>query len=457
MNAAVQGSRIVSKQTFIDSRQTGDFRQESGIQEECAQIKALEHMVEAREEHGSDVVGLPSPADSGSRYPNDNAILAAAQRIGETVLGPNAQISDRAPGPNPDNFRALAEAGLLGLAVPAEYGGLDASGSAMRDYSEILASYCGVTAFVQAQHHGPCRMIFNSGNEHLKRCLLPDLAAGRRMCAVSFAHLRRPGPAVLRAEPLADGSGYRLNGTTPWVTGWGLMDQVVFGATLPDDRFVYLWVPGSVANYAEVFSDIRMPYDYGQLTASKPLALCAMNASATVELTCENLFVPIDHKLSESDRPTMQRNDRNGVLGATAMPMGCTLASVRLLVETAERRNISAVHHAADHFSEELNTLRKTILEWQSRTAEPEFFANAVRLRAQVIGLAVRAAHAAVTASSGGANSLDHPAQRLYREAMFYTIQAQTHDVMDATLSLLEGDIGSTSSPDRLSSPFVPH
>jgi len=433
----------VSNKADINSSVNSEFCMGSGIHEEHEQITTCEHTIkerQKREGYGSDVVGLPLPADSGSRYPNDAAILAAAQRVGETILGPNAQISDRASGPNPVNFRALAKAGLLGLTVPAEYGGLDASGAAMRDYSEILASYCGVTAFVQAQHFGPCRMIFKSGNDQLKRCLLPDLAAGRRMCAVSFAHLRRPGPPVLRAEPLADGSGYLLNGTTPWVTGWGLMDQVVFGATLPDERFVYVWAPGSAADYPEVFAGIRMPEDQGRLTASKPLALCAMNASATVELTCENLFVPIEHKLSESDRPTMQRNDRGGVLGATAMPMGCTLASVRLLAETAERRSISAVHHAADHFAGELNTLRQTVLEWQTRTAEPEFFVNAVRLRAQVIGLAVRAAHAAVTASSGGANSLDHPAQRLYREAMFYTIQAQTHDVMDATLSLLEGD-----------------
>ena len=67
------------------------------------------------------------------------------------------------------------------------------------------------------------------------------------MCAVSFAHLRRPGPPVLRAKPV--GSGYRLDGANPWVTGWGLMKQVVMGATLPDGRFVYLWVPGNRADF----------------------------------------------------------------------------------------------------------------------------------------------------------------------------------------------------------------
>jgi alkylation response protein AidB-like acyl-CoA dehydrogenase len=385
----------------------------------------------------ADAVGLPIPGETEVRYADESAILTAARQVAETILGPNAQESDRAPGPNPINFRALADAGLLGLALPREYGGLDASGATQREYTEILASYCGVTTFTQAQHHGPSRMIANGPNETLKRRLLPDLASGRRMCAVSFAHLRRPGPPVLRADPVA--GGYRLTGTAPWVTGWGLMDQVVFGATLPDGRFVYAWSPGSREDFPDLFADAGPENgDWGTLRASAPIPLCAMNASATVELTCENWFIPEAHKLSESDRETMRRNDRNGVLGATTMPIGCATGSVRLLCETAERRSLAPIRRAAESFVAELGELREQIAYWNARVQEPEFFENAARVRAWGIELAVRVAHAAVTAGSGAANLLTHPAQRLLREAMFYTIQAQTQEVMDATLARLE-------------------
>ena len=57
----------------------------------------------------------------------DAAILETARRIGASVLGPNAQATDRASGPNHANFRALAESGLLGLSLPREYGGLGLS------------------------------------------------------------------------------------------------------------------------------------------------------------------------------------------------------------------------------------------------------------------------------------------------------------------------------------------
>ena len=388
---------------------------------------------------GSDSVGLPTPADTAPRYEGEQTRLSpppAALEI-HGAWSERAGSRPRAWPVDCPTLVLLAQVGLLGMSLPREYGGLDASGPSQREVTEILASYCGVTTFTQAQHHGPSRMIYNGPNQQLKDALLPDLARGIRMCAVSFAHLRRPGPPVLRAEPVE--GGFRLNGTNPWVTGWGLMTQVVMGATLPDGRFVYVWVPGNRDDFAALFADVAPPNgEWGELRASAPLPLCAMNASATVELACDNLFVPDAHKLSASDRETMQRNDRSGVLGATAMPIGCALGSIRLLCLTAERRPLPAIQRAAQAFARELEDVRAQIRDANARNSEPEFFANAVKLRAHVIDLAARAAHAAVAANSGGANNLTHPAQRLYREAMFYTIQAQTSDVMDATLSRLE-------------------
>ena len=380
---------------------------------------------------------------ASERYPDEAAILATARQLGETVLGPKAQQTDQGPGPDREIFRALADAGLLGIALPHRFGGLDASGATQREYSEILASYCGVTAFTQAQHHGSSRMIANGPNEALKNRVVPDLAAGRSLCAISFAHLRRPGPPILRAESVADANGekvgFRLHGTAPWVTGWGLMNQVVMGATLPDGRFVYVWSPARREEYPELFADAAPPNgDWGTLTASEPIRLAAMNASATVELKCDGWFVPQSHWLAESDRETLARNDRNGVLGATALPMGGAAGSVRLLCQTAEKRNLPAIRRAASAFREEWSELKEEIVEGSGRGSEPDFFERAVGLRSRCVTFASRAALAAVTASSGGAIPFAHPAQRLLREAMFYTVQAQTQEVMDATLSLIE-------------------
>jgi len=51
------------------------------------------------------------------------------------------------------------------------------------------------------------------------------------------------------------------------------------------------------------------------------------------------------------------------------------------------------------------------------------------------LDLARRSTDALVAASGGGAMSLEHPAQRLSREATFYLIQAQTADLRAASLA----------------------
>ncbi|WP_041237645.1 hypothetical protein [Gloeothece citriformis] len=58
-------------------------------------------------------------------------------------------------------------------------------------------------------------------------------------------------------------------------------------------------------------------------------------------------------------------------------------------------------------------------------------------LRAWAINLAGRCARAAVAVSSGAANGLDHPAGRVYREALLFTVTGQTTAVMEATLEQL--------------------
>ena len=60
-----------------------------------------------------------------------------------------------------------------------------------------------------------------------------------------------------------------------------------------------------------------------------------------------------------------------------------------------------------------------------------------LRWRSQAITLAGKCAHTAVAVSSGEANLLAHPAQRVYREALMFTISGQTTDVMEATLKEL--------------------
>ncbi len=360
------------------------------------------------------------PPGTPSLTPEERDLLACAQTIADTVLEPRAQETDLSPDPPADNIRILAEAGLVGITTPREYGGFGVSGAFQRLFTEILTAACGTTWFTLTQHLGACGMIAGSRNPSLCERFLRDMAAGRHLVGVAFGHLRRPEP-MLRAEEVP--GGYVLSGVAPWVTGWPLLSGVVYGAVLPDERHVYVYVATEESE---------------SLRSSEPLPLCAMNASATTEVRLENRFVPDEDFIKFSSREEMARGDTNNIAGAVSPPLGCARASLKLLRRTAEKRKIDFLTEAADALETEINACRTEGFRWADGPKDiSEYKPGALGARAWAIELAVRAAHAAVAASSGAANSLQHPAQRLFREAMFYTVIAQTQDVMAATVRRL--------------------
>jgi hypothetical protein len=77
--------------------------------------------------------------------------------------------------------------------------------------------------------------------------------------------------------------GWALDGEAPWVSGWGLVDRLVVAARGPDDTVVSLAIdaqerPGLEATRRQ---------------------LAALNATSTMKLTFDALFVDDDHVLGQ--------------------------------------------------------------------------------------------------------------------------------------------------------------
>jgi alkylation response protein AidB-like acyl-CoA dehydrogenase len=276
-----------------------------------------------------------------------------------------------------------------------------------------------VTAFLAFQHFGASRQIAGSENDRLKAELLPAFASGTRFCTLAFSHLRRPGPPVLRVE--RDVAGFVFNGVAPWATGWGLADEVLLAGTLPDGNS--LWVVAPL-----VQSDSLQP--------SPPMRLCAVSASATVSLTCRGLRVGPERFVKTVTRAQLMADTVAGMLGHSALSLGVVRAAVTLLRQRGKTLG-SQIPAAADALEQEAAKARRQVNVWADRASEADYQERVLRARAWCIDLGVRAAHAAVAASGGAANSLDHPAQRLFREAMLYTVTAQTTELWTMLLERL--------------------
>src|SRR5579871_2821357 len=103
--------------------------------------------------------GTTQPCRLGSRCtmegpftPQQRQIAAVAEEIGRTVLEPNAEELDRTGMYPRANLLQTARAGLNGLLLPSELGGLGLDHTSYALVAHTLAQYCPSTTMVYVMH-----------------------------------------------------------------------------------------------------------------------------------------------------------------------------------------------------------------------------------------------------------------------------------------------------------------
>lgn len=343
-------------------------------------------------------------------------ILQVAQEFLESTVVPRANQMDRDPNELKVGLDGLCDLGLMALRRPSAYGGPDLRESEFRQYQELVARYSGALAFLQTQHQSAVSMISKSPNEALKSTYLPVMADGGRLLGIGFSQLRRGGPPLLTAEP-QDG-GYRISGHIPWLTGHGFFSEALIGAQLPDGRAVFGIIPF-----------VATP----GITISPPMQLCAMESAQTVMADLIDWHMPKDLEVFIQPPGWIQNNDMINIALQGHFAIGCARAGLDILARAVPKKGPS-VEAAYVALESEWATCRQLVGQSQEMGASVD---ERLRARAWTIDLAVRCAHAAIAATGGAANSVDHQAQRVLREALVFTVSAQTPAVMEATLRRL--------------------
>ncbi len=331
-------------------------------------------------------------------------------------------------------LRGLGELNLLALKVPHHWSGKEVSEQTYGDFQELVARYSGALVFLQTQHQSAAGMLVASGNSSLQERYLPRMGNGKILLGVGFSQLRRAGDPLTVAIPVA--GGYQLNGVVPWVTGWEFFGEFIIAATLPDGGAVYGIVP-LVETHQE---------SGGTLTLSPPAQLAAMTSANTVTATLKNWFLPTESVVFIKPAGWIHENDKKNILAAVFMATGCALAGLDIVESVVSRKPLPFIQKAFDSLQQELNNCRNAVREAQNNSSLE--FAERLQLRAWAIDLAGRIAHAAVTVSSGAAIYSHHNAQRVYREALVFTVMGQTPAIMEATLGRLTRS-GFDNEPQR--------
>jgi alkylation response protein AidB-like acyl-CoA dehydrogenase len=322
--------------------------------------------------------------------------LATARRLADDVLFPAALDVDAGDLLPRSHLDTLAASGLYGLWGPADAGGLDVDAAVGERVVEALAGGCLTTTFVWRQHQGVVGMVAEASTAVRDEWLAP-LCRGNRRSGIAIAGIR-PGIEPLRVRPSA--YGWTLHGTTPWVTGWGLVD-VVHVAALDDDGAVQ-WL---------LVDAIRSPSLHVERQR-----LVACDASGTVTVSFVGHDVADERATLRTSYDDFARIDAANLRGNGSLALGVASRCAVLL--------------GSDRVAAEIDGTRD-LLDAASTDEMPA-------ARAAASELCWRAAAQLVVATGGRAVLRDQQAQRLAREAMFLLVFGTRRSIKADLLRRLE-------------------
>jgi len=252
--------------------------------------------------------------------PEHQAFRASVREIAEAVVLPNAEEVDREHRFPEESVRAAAEAGLLGILIPQEYGGAGLDALAFTVCIEELARACASTSVIVDVHTSVgSEPILLFGTEEQKRKWLPRLAAGEMLGAFALTEPSSGSDAAsLKATARRTGGDYVLNGTKVFITNIGHAGlYIVFARTGPDER-------------AAGVSAFIVPAEAPGVRVGQVFRKMGLNGSPTGELVLEDVVVPAENRLAADGQgfTVAMRALDSGRIGISGQAMGIAQAAL---------------------------------------------------------------------------------------------------------------------------------
>lgn len=178
------------------------------------------------------MTALASALTAFDRYgltDDQRALAAKVRAIAEQHFAPRSlewETTGAFPVPN---LKLLAEAGILGTAVPVDYGGAGGSWLDSAVVLEEIARTCYVTAMATLGELGvQSRAVAALGSDALKQSLLPRLAQGDVVCSICITEADSGGDVgSIRTRALPVEGGYRVTGTKALISRLDVVDVML--------------------------------------------------------------------------------------------------------------------------------------------------------------------------------------------------------------------------------------
>ncbi|MBE2248786.1 MAG: acyl-CoA dehydrogenase family protein [Myxococcus sp.] len=356
-------------------------------------------------------------------------IRDTARTFARNVVAPKARDTDRKELFPAETYRQMGELGLLGVNVPAEYGG---AGAGVVSYAlavmEISQACCS-TSVGMCVTNMCAELITQFGTEAQKTKYVTKLVSGEAIAgafALSEPHAGSdPGAGYTTA--VKKGDRWVLNGTKQWITSGAHAGVIVVWARTSNDGnkglscfIVEKGTPG--------------------LTAGKHEDKMGLRGSNTVPLVFEGCEVPEENllgRLGEGFKLAMIALD-GGRIGIASQAVGTARAAIEASVKYAKDRK------AFGNPIGDFQAIRWMLADMQTQTSAAELLAlRAAFLKESKVPFTREASMAKLFASElsnraadkavqihGGYGYIDEfPVERYLRDARVQTIYEGTSEI----------------------------
>ena len=362
-----------------------------------------------------------------------DAFRDSARRFVEREIAPYVTAWDEAGSFPRELYRQAADAGLIGLGYPEEYGGTPAT---MRlrlvATEEVARAGSGGLMASLFSHSIGLPPVVAHGSEALKRRIVPDVLAGRKIAALAITE---PGGgsdvARLACRARRDGDAWVVDGEKTFITSGMRAD----------------WITVAVRTGGKGASGISLlavPGDSAGLERT-PLAKMGWWCSDTAQLRFSGCRVPADHLIGEENagfRIVMENFNAERLLmsaGATAFARVC---HDEALAWARERKTFGAAlveHQAIRHklmdMRMRLESSRAWLAELVARhdageASDPQWVAELCLLKNHTTQTMQFCADQAVQILGGMGYMRGTKSERIYREVKVMMIGGGAEEIM---------------------------
>ncbi|MBV9436197.1 MAG: acyl-CoA dehydrogenase [Acidobacteria bacterium] len=329
-----------------------------------------------------------------------------------------------------DVVKQLGKMGLMGVVIPAEYGG---AGLGYVDYVlgvEELSRVDGSVGIIVAAHNSLCtNHIFLAGNEEQKRKYISKLATGE---FIGCWGLTEPGSGSdagsARMTAVRRGKNWVLNGTKTFITNGHYADVAVIIAVTDRTTGTHGLSAFIVEKGAKGFRPGKKENKLG------------LRASDTAELIFEDCVVPADAlvgKEGDGFIDAMRVLD-GGRISIAALSLGIAQGAFEAALKYSKERkqfgrpisDFQAIQWKLADMATELDAARLLTLRAASmKDAGMKTTQESSMAKLYASEVAVRCANEGVQIHGGYGFIKDYPAEKYYRDVKLCTIGEGTSEI----------------------------